>query len=136
MEKVLKLNKDHEEAQRYIFLADTALSKKDILALIERQRVAEEDKDLLTMLSDVDSPALAGQIQTEYKLFFNAYDGIKYSISNISVNFSSRSEARASFSHLLTAVYKKDGKTKIVSEGVKNWQLRKQSRIWKLAGIG
>lgn len=136
MEKVLKLNKDHEEAQKYIFLADTTLSKKDILALIERQRVAEENKDLLTVLSHVDSPALAGRIQTKYKLLFNAYDGIKSSISNISVNFSSRSEARASFSHLLTAVYKKDGKTKIFSKGVKNWQLRKQGRAWKLAGIG
>ena len=136
MEKVLNLSKDHKEAQNYLFLADTALSKKDILALIERQRVAEENKDLPTVLSHVDSPALAGRIQTKYKLLFNAYDGIKSSISNISVNFSSRSEARASFSHLLTAVYKKDGKTKIVSKGVKNWQFRKQGRAWKLAGIG
>lgn len=136
MEKVLKLNKDHEEAQKYIFLADTTLSKKDILALIERQRVAEENKDLLIVLSDVESPALAGQIKTDYKQFFNAYDGIKFSISNISINFSSRSEARASFSHLMTAVYKKDGKTKIISQGVKIWQLRKQGRTWKLAGIG
>jgi len=135
MEKVLKLNKDHEEAQKYIFLADTTLSKKDILALIERQRVAEEKKDLLTVLSHVDSPALATQIQTKYKMLFNAYDGIKSSISNISINFSSRSEARASFSHLQTAVDKKDGKRKIVSECVKNWQLRKQGRVWKLVGI-
>jgi len=141
-EDILTTQPNNQPVQDYLnrakseILADTTLSKKDILALIERQRVAEENKDLPTVLSHVDSPALAGRIQTKYKLLFNAYDGIRSSISNISVNFSSRSEARASFSHLLTAVYKKDGKTKIVSKGVKNWQFRKQGRAWKLASIG
>lgn len=135
MEKVLKLDKDEKEAQKYLFLADTALSKKEILALIERQRVAEENKDLLTVLSQAGSSALANQLQSEYKLLFNGYDQIKSSVSNISVKFSSRSEATASFSHLLTAVYKKDGKKKIVFEGLKNWQLRKEGRTWKFIGI-
>jgi len=135
MEKALKLNRDEKEAQKYLFLADTALSKKEVLALIERQRVAEENKDLLAVLSPVGSPSLANQLQSEYKLLFNGYDEIKSSISNISINFSSRSEARASFSHLLTAVYRKDGKKKIVFEGLKNWQLKKEGRTWKLRGI-
>jgi predicted Ser/Thr protein kinase/tetratricopeptide (TPR) repeat protein len=135
MEKVLKLDKDEKEAQKYLFLADTALSKKEILALIERQRVAEENKDLLTVLSQAGSSALANQLQSEYKLLFNGYDQIKSSVSNISVKFSSRSEATASFSHLLTAVYKKDGKKKIVFEGLKNWQLRKEGRTWKFIAI-
>lgn len=135
MEKVLKLDRDQKEAQKYLFLADTALSKKDIFALIEGHRVAEENKDLLTVLSHIDSPALAGQMQADYKMFFNGYDGIKSSISNISVNFSSRSEASATFSHLLTAVYKKDGKKKIFFEGIENWQFRKQGKTWKLVGI-
>jgi predicted Ser/Thr protein kinase/tetratricopeptide (TPR) repeat protein len=134
MEKVLKLDAENKEGQKYLFLADTAVSKKDILGLIERQRVAEENKDLVTVLSHVGSPALASQMQSEYKLLFNAYDGIKSSVSNISVNFSGRSEARASFSHLLTAVYKKDGKRKIVFEGAKNWHFKKQGKNWKLEG--
>jgi serine/threonine protein kinase len=134
MEKALKLDAENKEAQKYLFLADTAVSKKDILALINGQRVAEENKDLVTLLSHVGSPVLTSQMQSEYKLLFNAYDGIKSSISNISVSFSSRSEARASFSHLLTAVYKKDGKRKIVFEGTKNWHFRKQGKNWKLEG--
>jgi len=135
MEKALKLKRDEKEAQKYLFLADTALSRKEILALIERQRIAEENKDLLAVLSQVGSPSLANQLQSEYKLLFNGYDEIKSSISNISINFSSRSDARASFSHLLTAVYRKDGRKKIVFEGLKNWQLRKEGRTWKLIGI-
>ncbi|MCX6563512.1 MAG: serine/threonine-protein kinase [Candidatus Aminicenantes bacterium] len=136
MEKVLNLDKDSAEAQRYLFQADTALSKKDILALIERHRAAEESKDLLTVLSDVSSPALSGQWQGEYKMLFNGYDGIASSVSGISVNFSGRTEATASFSHLLTAVYKKDGKKKIVFEGTKAWHLRRQGKAWTLTGTG
>jgi len=136
MEKVLNLDKDNAEAQRYLFQADTALSKKDILALIERHRAAEESKDLLTVLSDVSSPALSGQWQGEYKMLFNGYDGITSSVSGISVTFSGRTEATASFSHLLTAVYKKDGKKKIVFEGNKSWRLRRQGKAWTLTGTG
>jgi hypothetical protein len=97
--------------------------------------VAEENKDLLTVLSQVDSSALAGRLQTYYTLFFNGYDGIKSSIDNISVNFPSRTEASVSFSHLMTAVYKKDGKRNIFFEGAKDWRLRKQGRTWKLVSI-
>ena len=136
MEKVLQLDKDQKEAQRYIFLADTALSRKDILALIERQRIAEESKDLLTVVSQIGSPELSSRMQSEYRLLFNAYDGIKSSISNISLNFSSRIEARASYSLIQTAVYKRDGKRKNIFAGTKTWQLRKQSQGWKLVDGG
>jgi serine/threonine-protein kinase len=132
MEKVLNIDKDNAEAQRYLFQADTALSKKDILALIERHRAAEESKDLVTVLGDAGSPALSAQWQGDYRLLFNNYDGITSSISSISVTFSSRAEAAASFFHMITAVYKKDGKKTIFSEGAKTWHLRKQGKAWML----
>jgi len=135
MEKVLKIDKDNKDAQKYIFQADSALAKPDINALIERHRVAEENKDLLTVLSHMDSPALAESQQAEYKMFFNGYDGIKSIISKVSINFSSRSSATVSFSQLLTAVYKKTGQRKMVFEGRKTWQLRRQGRNWKISAI-
>jgi len=135
MERVLNLDKENNEAQKYLFLADTALSKIEILALIERRRTAQENKDLLTFLSDIDSPALASEWQSEYKNFFNWYDEIKFLISNISVDFPSRSEASTSFSYLLTAVYKKDGKRN-AWEGNYNWQFRKRGNAWKLTAAG
>lgn len=135
MEKILKLDKNHEEAQKYLFLADTALAKKDIFQMIELFRQAEESEDLLAVLSHIDSPAVASQLQAEYTLLFNGYDGIKSDMSNKTVDFSSRGEARASFSHLLTAVYNKDGQRKIVFEGTKTWQLKKKDKTWKIAGI-
>jgi hypothetical protein len=136
MNKVLNLDKENAEAQKYLFQADTALSKKDVLALIERHRLAEETKDLLVVLGNVGSPALSGQWQGEYKLLFNGYDAITSSISGVTVTFTSRTDATASFSHLLTAVYKKDGKKKIVFEGTKTWHLRKQGGTWVVTGVG
>jgi tetratricopeptide (TPR) repeat protein len=135
MEKVLKIDKDNKDAQKYLFQADTAQARPEISALIERHRVAEENKDLLTVLSHYGSPALADSLQAEYKLLFNGYDGIKSNISRVALNFSSRSSVTATYSHLLTAVYKKTGQRKIVFEGQKTWQLRRQGKDWKISAI-
>ncbi len=135
MEKVLKIDKNNKDAQKYIFQADSALAKPEINALIERHRVAEENKDLLTVLSQMDSPTLAESQQAEYKMFFNGYDGIKSIISKVAIDFSNRSTARVSFSQLLTAVYKKTGQRKIVFEGQKTWQMKKQGSDWKINAI-
>jgi serine/threonine protein kinase len=135
MEKVLELDKNNKEAQKYSFLADTSMARPAILALIESHRVAEENEDLLAVLSHVGSPALAEQLQSEYRLLFNGYDGIKSIISDIRVNFSSRTKATASFSGLLTADYLKDGKKKIIFEGVKNWELTRQGKTWAITRI-
>ncbi|MBM3284474.1 MAG: serine/threonine protein kinase [Candidatus Aminicenantes bacterium] len=135
MEAVLKLDNNHSEAAKYLFLADTALARKDILRMIELFRVAEENEDLLAVLGHIDSPSVASQIRTEYTLLFNGYDGIKSVVSNAIMEFPGRREARVSFSHLLTAVYKKDGQRKIVFEGSKTWQLKKKERTWKITGI-
>jgi hypothetical protein len=135
MEKVLKIDKDNKDAQKYVFQADTTLAKPEITLLIERQRVAEENKDLLTVLSLFDSPALADSLQAEYKLLFNGYDGIKSNVSRVSLSFSSRSSATATFSQLLTAVYKKTGQRKVVFEGQKTWQLRRHGKNWKISAV-
>ena len=135
MEKALKADKDNKDAQKYLFLADTALAKPQITALIESHRVAEENKDLLTVLSKFDSPALADSLKAEYKLLFNGYDDIKSNISRVSLTFSSRSSATAAYSQLLTAVYKKTGQRKIVFEGQKTWQLRRHGKDWKISAV-
>lgn len=135
MERVLKLDANHKEAQQYLYLADTALSKKNILGLVEQHRQAEERKDLLTVLNHIGSSSLTDQIQGEYKLLFNGYDDIQSVVSDAAVDFSGRWNATVKFSHLLTAVYKRDGKKKIVFEGLKSWSLRKQGGTWKITKI-
>jgi len=134
MERILKLEKENQEALRYWFLADRAISKKEILRILERQRKTEEEKDLLSLLSDIGSPAFSGQRKADAILLFNYYDEIKSVISNISVNFRDRNNADVSFSHILTAVYKKTGEKKVVFEGTKTWTFKKQEKTWKIIG--
>jgi len=135
MEKVLKIDKDNKEARRYLFQAETAMAKPEIAALIERHRVAEENKDLVTVLSYFGSAALADSLQAEYRLLFNGYDDIKSNISKVSLSFSSRSNATAVYSKLLTAVYKKTGQRKVLFEGRKTWQLQRQGKDWKISAV-
>ena len=135
MESLLKIDKTNKEAQRYLFLAETALARPEIEALIERHRVAEENKDLLTVLNHFGPPALADSVQAEYKLLFNGYDDIKSLISRISLSFSSRAKATAVYSQLLTAVYKKTGQRKVLFEGEKTWQLQRQGKDWRISAI-
>lgn len=134
MERILKLEKENQEALRYWSLADRAISKKEILRILERQRKTEEEKDLLSLLSDIGSPAFSGQRKADAILLFNYYDEIKSVISNISVNFRDRNNADVSFSHILTAVYKKTGEKKVVFEGTKTWTFKKQEKTWKIIG--
>jgi len=135
MEKVLNLDKDNKEAHKYLFQADAALAKPEIVGLIERHRVAEETKDLLTVLSHFGSPSLAESQQAEYRLLFNGYDDIRSIISKVSVRFSSRTSATAEYSQLLTAVYKKTGQRKILFEGQKTWQLQRHGQDWKISAV-
>jgi len=134
MERVLKLDKDNKEARKYLFLADEIMAEADIRKLIESNRQAEETKDLSTVLSHLGSPALAGQMQTDYQVLFNGYDNIKYIISKVAITYEGRWNATASFSYLMIAVYKKDGKRKSF-EGTKIWQLRKQGGAWKIIDL-
>ncbi len=135
MNRVLKIDKENKEALRYLYLADTALAKREILRVIEAQRKAEEAEDLLALLNDIGSESFSNQRKEDAVLLFNYYDQIKSVVSNISVKFKDRRHAEAKFSHILTAVYTKTGKRKVVSEGIKTWILEKQGNSWKIVGL-
>lgn len=134
MDKILRMDKENREAQRYWSLADRAIARKDILQILERQKKAEEEKDLLSLLNDIGSPAFSNQRKADAMLLFNYYDEIKSIISNVSVKFKDRSHADVSFSHILTAVYKKTGEKKVLFEGIKIWTFKKQEKTWKIIG--
>ena len=135
MNRILKIDKDHREARRYLYLADTAQSKQEILQIVERQRQAEEGEDLLALLSDIGSETFSNQRKEDAVLLFNYYDEIKSVVSNISVSFQDGRNAETTFSHILTAVYKRTGQRRVVSEGVKTWIFKKQGNSWKITGI-
>ncbi len=132
MEKILKLDSENRDAKHYLSLADKAISERKIREVIESQRRAEEQKDLLAFLSQIGAESLAEKKKIEAMELFNNFDDIKSNISSLSVRFIDQDHADVSFSRLLVAVDKKSGKKKVVFEGKMTLTLERLDNIWKI----
>jgi serine/threonine-protein kinase len=137
MEEVLRLDEDNSVARDYLFKADTALSKRDILALIERRRQAEERGDLDGVLQALDSKGLISQERAYFSMIFTIYDKIKSKIQEgtIQINFSDATHATAGFHHAIQGISRKDGKQKPILYSPERWTLEKQDKVWKIVRI-
>jgi predicted Ser/Thr protein kinase len=132
MEQALSINSKNAEAQRYFDLADKAVSEETIRQIVERQRTAEEQKDLLAFLSDIGPEALAAKKRADAMQLFNNYDDINSRIADLSISFIDSDHADVSFSHLLVAVDKKTGNNKVIFEGKKTLTLERAENTWKI----
>jgi tetratricopeptide (TPR) repeat protein len=132
MDQALKIDSKNKEAQHYFDLSDRALSEEAIRQIVERQRNAEEQKDLLAFLSDIGPEALAAKKRTDAMQLFNNYDDINSRIGDMEISFIDRDHADVSFSHLLVAVDKKTGNNKVIFEGKKTLTFEKLENTWKI----
>jgi tRNA A-37 threonylcarbamoyl transferase component Bud32 len=132
MREVLKLDNENAEAKRYIDLASREIWRAEINRIVERQRKAEEEKDLLTLLNDMGSSGVSDERRSDAMSLFNFYDDIQSVISNVNVRFIDSSNADVSFSHLLTATNKRSGTKELIFEGVKSWKMKKEGQNWKI----
>jgi len=137
MNKILKINKDHKEAKKYWNLADNAIyeagARREIQRVIEHQKKAEEEKDILSLLSDIGSSALSSQKKSDIIPVFNYYDNIKWSsISIVSFKLKDRSHVEVSFSYMSTAVSKRTGQKATLFGDIKTWTMEKQGNTWKI----
>ena len=137
MESVLQLDRNNKEAQDYLDKADTALSENEILAMIERRCLAEQNKDLETLLSDLGSGSLASKQRGYYRTIFDIYDGINSSFRGKppSISLSDRTHASVNFWHAIQGVSRKDGQKKPIYYGSKKWEMEKRGKIWKIVDI-
>jgi serine/threonine protein kinase len=135
MEEVLDADEQNAEAVRYKTMASNALSRREIMGLLERQRLAEEEKDLPALLQDYGSTDLVRQKRDEATLLFNYYDQILSVHSNISLTWPSAGRGEVRFGRLLTAVYKKTGERKVLADAVQVWILEKKGRDWKIIQV-
>ncbi len=132
MERALKIDSKNTEAQRYFDQADKALSEEAIRQIVERQRNAEEQKDLLAFLSDIGPESLSAKKRADAMELFNNFDDIKSRVFSLSVNFIDLNHADVSFSHLLVAVDKKTANKKVIFEGKKTMTLERLDSTWKI----
>lgn len=137
MNKILEINMDHKEAKKYWNLADNAIyeagARREIQRIIEHQKKAEEEKDILSLLSDIGSSALSSQKKADIIPIFNYYDNIKWSsFSIVSFKLKDRSHVEVSFSYMSTAVSKRTGQKATLFGDIKTWTMEKQGNSWKI----
>lgn len=135
MNKILSIDKGHAEALKIYNLSDQAQSKEKILAVLERQRKAEENKDLLSLLSDIGSNEASSQRKEDAVMLFNYYNDIKSVASDVSFSFQNNNNCIVTFYHLLTGVYRVSGKGKILFEGKKTWRMSRKGGDWKIVSF-
>jgi serine/threonine protein kinase len=132
MREVLNLDRNNAEAGRYINLSNQKIAEAEIRSIVERHRKAEEEKDLLTLLSDIGSPSLTQQRTAEARDFFNNHDNIQVFVSKVSVRFSNANRAVITFPSLISAVPKATGRKKVIFEGEVTLTMEKQGNAWKI----
>jgi serine/threonine protein kinase len=137
MEEVLRLDANNQAGRDYLFNADTALSRQDILGIIERRRQSEERGDLQGVLYPVAPGRTAADERSYYSWIFTIYDGIKSKIQagTILINFTDRSRATATFHQAVQGISRKDGKLRTILYAQKIWELEKQDNGWKIVRI-
>ncbi len=134
MREVLRQDTNNGEARRYINLSTQKVAEAEIRIIVERHKKAEEEKDLLTLLSDIGLPTLSQQRTAEARELFNNYDDIQAFVSKVSVRFTNNNRAVVTFPSLVSAVPKATGRKKIIFEGDVSLTMEKQGNAWKIVG--
>lgn len=132
MQETLNIDPGNTEAQKNLTQCVNAVARGEITLMIERQRSAEEGKDLLGLLNDYGVASLIDIRKNELTDLFNRHDEIKSFISNISVKFLSSKRAEVAYQNLVSAVLKRTGQRKIIFEGNTSWIVEKQNGGWKI----
>jgi len=135
MNDVLRLDKQNQKARQYLTRANSALvSITDIKAIIENQKRALEQKELPLLMIDYAVGETKKQRENELIDFFQEYDDVLFIVfpETIQIKLIDSTTADISFSNILSAVSKEEGKKKILFEGEVNWTLKKQEKFWKI----
>lgn len=133
MTEVSALDPGNKDAQDYLFKADTALSRQDILEIIERHRQAEEHADLEGVLISVAPGRAASEEEARYATIFAIYAGIESKVSGpIAIRFADRTHATATIPMAVQGLYRKDGTPNTFFFGQRIWDLEKQGPSWKI----
>jgi len=135
MNDVLRLDKQNQKARQYLTQANSALvSIADIKAIIENQKKALEQKELPLLMIDYAVGETKKQRENELIDFFQEYDDVLFIVfpETIQIKLIDSTTADISFSNILSAVSKEEGKKKMLFEGEVNWTLKKQEKLWKI----
>lgn len=132
---VFKADPNNAEAAKLREQAEADISKGAIASVIERQRRAEQDKDLLVLLDDIGAPEEASRRKDEAKLLFNNYSDIKSSITIESFAFPAKDRVLVTVFHTITGIYRNTHERRVPAQDKQTWSLEKQGTRWKITGF-
>ncbi len=135
MNDVLRLDKQNQRARQYLTQANSSLvSITDIKAIIENQKKALEQKELPLLMIDYAAGETKKQRENELINFFQEFEDVLFIVfpETIQIKLIDSDTADVSFSNILSAVSKEEGKKKILFEGEVNWTMKKQKNSWKI----
>ncbi len=130
MNSVLQRNPNNQAARQVLDQANAALAAlREIRALVERQRAAEESEDN-ALLSAFDEGILAKK-QSEARDLFNDYNNLQCLIPKERIRIQlNNNNATVVFFKIVQGVSRAEGIRKEVFNGEVTWQLVKRGQAW------
>ncbi|MGB2906229.1 MAG: serine/threonine-protein kinase [Candidatus Aminicenantaceae bacterium] len=127
---VLQKDPNNQAARQTLNQANAALAAmRDIRALVERQRAAEESEDI-ALLSAFDEGSLAKK-QTEIRDLFNDYNNLQCLIPPERIKIQLNDDrADVTFFKIVQGVSRAEGIRKEVFNGEVTWRLVKRDQNW------
>ena len=135
VDKYLAAKPDDKEALKVRDGAEKGVSTIAISRVIERQRKAEADQDLVALLSDMGNKDAYEARDDQAQILINGYDDVKSVIGNPRFSFKSKDRIQVRFYHHVMGVYRGTGATQTFIERTETWTFERQGKDWKVVAL-
>lgn len=135
VKKVLKLDPQNEEANRYYNLAEQVIAPQKIRDIVTGYVQSLNNKNLVSFYENTCSSELFQRIKGDTELISGLYKSFRSVASNISVQLEENNRAEVSFSNIITGIPKSGEQRQVVFEGTYIWKMEKQDDAWRIIRI-
>ena len=135
VKKVLRLDPENEEANRYYNLAEQVVAPEKMKIIVNGYVQSLNNKDLVSFYENTCSSALFQRIKEDTELISSLYKSFRSVASNIKIQLKENSRAEVSFSNIITGISVSEEQRQVVFEGTYIWEMEKQGETWKIIGI-
>ncbi|MGD2294355.1 MAG: protein kinase [Candidatus Aminicenantes bacterium] len=133
--QALQLDPDSTRAKEFVKLASIQLAPKQINAVVGEYIQSVKSQSVLDFYKSKCTPEFYRSIQEDIELITKLFTDLKVAVSSVSIQFKDITHAHVNFTHILTGVSKADGARNVLSEGIVEWEIKKQDEDWKIIGI-
>lgn len=135
LEKILMLDPENNQAQKYLNLAKMKLSSQQIGLVIHQYVRSTKNNNLLEFYEKQCSSHVYEQIKKDIQMILRVYKDLQPEISDINIRFEEMDKAEVTFYCLMTGVSSADGKRQILFDGNQEWIVTKEGEEWLIEEI-